>query len=87
MTVTMPAETVAASTVFIQPLAVDAVDAAAMIGRRPKTLENWRRLGIGPRYVKTDDSDQSGVVYIVSDLKKWLKERAAATDAARGSAA
>ncbi|MBD0021059.1 hypothetical protein GII33_09110 [Gordonia pseudamarae] len=87
MTVTMPVETTAAATVFIQPLAVDAIDAAAMIGRRPKTLENWRRMGVGPRYVKTDNSDQAGVIYIVDDLRRWLEERAAATDAARGSAA
>lgn len=87
MTVTMPVETTAAAMVYISPLAVGPADAAAMIGRRPKTLENWRRLGVGPRFVKTDDNDQSGVIYIVDDLRRWLEERAASADAARGSAA
>lgn len=61
----------AASAVAIEPLAVTTEDAAAMIGRRPKTLANWRTRGFGPRFVRAEETGP--VVYLVADLRAWLE--------------
>lgn len=67
-----------APVVAIRPLAVDATTAAAMVGRRPRTLEHWRRTGRGPRYVRADDGT---LVYLVADLEAWLHQAAEESDA------
>ena len=46
-------------------------EAAAMVGLAPRTLEQLRYLGDGPRYRKSGRI----VTYLASDLAKWLKQR------------
>ncbi len=49
-------------------------EVAAYLGRTPKTLRNWRCLGIGPRYIGRHD----GVRYRWSDVEAYLKEQQSA---------
>ena len=42
-------------------------DAAPLAGVAPKTLENWRTLGIGPRFIKAGRK----VLYDPADLLVW----------------
>jgi DNA-binding transcriptional MerR regulator len=46
-------------------------DLAARIGIRPKTLDNWRSLGVGPAFYRLG----SRVVYDLADVDAWLAER------------
>ena len=51
------------------PLAtVDTSNAAAILGRSPRTLEDWRCTGFGPRFIKVG----RGVRYRLSDLAAFL---------------
>jgi hypothetical protein len=44
--------------------------AAAYLGRSPRTLQNWRNnLRTGPRY----SGVRNGIRYRVSDLDAWIK--------------
>lgn len=43
------------------------VDAAPLAGVAPKTLENWRTLGLGPRFIKAGRR----VLYDPVDLRAW----------------
>jgi len=52
------------------PASMVTAEAAAYIGRDAKTLSNWRALGIGPAYVKTESR---GVLYRRVDLDAWLE--------------
>lgn len=45
-------------------------EAAAQLGVAPKTLENWRSIGRGPRYVKVG----SLVRYPQSEIDAYLKK-------------
>ena len=59
----------------IVPQTVDQFGAAAHVGVvSPKTLENWRGLGIGPRYLKLGGR----VAYRIADLDAWLDEQVVA---------
>lgn len=58
--------------VTIRPIAVDPTTAAALLGRAPKTLANWRSEGTGPRYVK----DGASILYRMVDLESWLEAHA-----------
>lgn len=58
------------STPSIAPAAMVTTEAAVYIGRDPKTLANWRSLGIGPSFVKADGG---GVLYRRVDLDAWLE--------------
>ena len=49
---------------------VDTPAAADILQLYPRTLENWRSLGRGPRYVKCGKR----VRYRVSDLLKYLED-------------
>jgi len=50
----------------------DQTEAARYLGAiNPRTLENWRVYGRGPRYLKVGDR----VVYRRRDLDAWLKTR------------
>jgi hypothetical protein len=42
-------------------------DAAPLAGVAPKTLENWRTLGVGPRFIKAGRR----VLYDPADLQAW----------------
>ena len=42
-------------------------DAAPLAGVAPKTLENWRTMGIGPRFIKAGRK----VLYDPADLLVW----------------
>jgi hypothetical protein len=56
----------------VHPKTVDQFGAAAYVGVvSPKTMENWRSLGIGPRYLKLGGR----VAYRIADLDAWLEEQ------------
>ncbi len=46
-------------------------EVAERYGLTPKTLRNWRSLGIGPRSIKAG----SKVLYRESELARWEAER------------
>lgn len=48
---------------------MDTKNAATYLGRKPKTLAQWRSANIGPRYVK-----KGRVFYYKHDLDGWLQE-------------
>ena len=50
----------------LSPLLATA-DAAPLAGVAPKTLENWRTLGLGPRFIKAGRR----VLYDPVDLLAW----------------
>ena len=50
-------------------------EAAAILGRRAKTLREWRRLGIGPASIKTGAAQSAKVVYMGRDILAWLEAR------------
>lgn len=58
----------------LQPLAVDAADAARLLSVAQSTLDNWRSLGIGPAYLRLG-SKGGRVRYRTADLKAWLEEQ------------
>ena len=58
--------------VQLTPQTVDQFGAAAYVGVvSAKTMENWRSLGIGPRYLKLGGR----VAYRIVDLDAWLEEQ------------
>ena len=48
---------------------MDTASAAAYLGRRAKTLANWRSKRVGPPFVK-----RFRVYYYKADLDAWLRE-------------
>lgn len=44
-------------------------DVAEVIGRPPRTLRQWRYLGIGPKYLKVGAT----VRYRARDVEAWLR--------------
>lgn len=59
----------------IKPLAMNAADAADMLGVSAATMCNWRRSGIGPRYIRSGRT-RSRILYRVTDLEAWLDAHA-----------
>lgn len=53
---------------------LDTKAAAPRIGVAPGTLENWRSLGLGPRFIKTAGR-KSRVLYDPADIEAWKDER------------
>lgn len=50
--------------------------AAAYLGVvTPKTLANWRSMGIGPRFVRLGKGGRAAVAYRVGHLNAWLDEQ------------
>jgi predicted site-specific integrase-resolvase len=51
-------------------------EVAEVLGRPPRTLRQWRYLGVGPKYLKVGAT----VRYRARDIEKWLEaqEREAA---------
>lgn len=52
--------------------------AAQLLGISANTLRMWRMKGLGPKYLKVDDTDKSTVLYTVWDVQEWVNERLAA---------
>lgn len=52
-----------------------AKEASPVVRVAPKTLANWRSLGIGPAYTKLSGGSGGRVRYRLSDLRKFLAER------------
>ena len=48
--------------------ALNNAQAANFLGINPKTLANWRSLGLGPNYIRYGDGPKGRVVYDMSDL-------------------
>ncbi len=53
---------------------LDTKAAAPRIGVAPATLENWRSLGIGPRFIKTAGR-KGRVLYDPADIEAWKDQR------------
>jgi len=50
---------------------VDTIGAASIAGVAPKTLENWRHIGGGPRFMKLGRK----VMYDPRDIEAWKEDR------------
>lgn len=48
---------------------LDTKEAAVIVGRKPKTLRDWRWKGIGPKW--SQDPNKK-VTYLLKDLEAWL---------------
>ncbi|MBW6528727.1 helix-turn-helix domain-containing protein [Sphingomonas sp. RHCKR7] len=46
-------------------------EAAPLIGVKPKTLMNWRVLGLGPRHIRAGGR----ISYDLSDIEAWKSAR------------
>lgn len=53
---------------------LDTKAAAPRVGVAPGTLENWRSLGVGPRFIKTAGR-RGRVLYDPADIEAWKSER------------
>lgn len=49
------------------------VEAAAMLGLQPTTLEIWRTRGKGPKFVKLGFSKQAPIRYNQDEILSWLE--------------
>lgn len=52
------------------------VEAAKLLRLSPRTLENMRVDGNGPRYYKLGVGKRAKVVYRISDLDDWVEKHA-----------
>ena len=50
-------------------------EAAPLVGVRPKTLMNWRVLGIGPKHIRAGGR----IAYDVNDIETWKAKRRVAS--------
>lgn len=50
-------------------------EASPVVRVSPKTLANWRALGIGPAYTKLSGGNGGRVRYRLADLQSFLAER------------
>lgn len=50
-------------------------EAAALIGVTPKTLNWWRHIGRGPKFIKYGTHRCAGVRYDPADIEAWKAER------------
>ncbi len=48
---------------------------ASYLGCSPWTINEWRKLGRGPRFIRLVDSKQSPVRYLRSDVDAWIKSQ------------
>jgi len=51
---------------------VSRAQAAAWLGRSPKTLEAWASVGFGPRVVRMG---RRGIGYRVGELRRWVRQQ------------
>lgn len=56
---------------------VQPADAAEYLGRKKKTLDEWRSRGTGPRFVRV----QGRIFYFVRDLDEFIAQSAATSTA------
>lgn len=54
----------------MKPL-LDTVNAAPLVGARPKTLANWRVIGVGPKFIMVGDKP----MYDPDDIAEWRASR------------
>jgi predicted DNA-binding transcriptional regulator AlpA len=60
-----------------QPRLLTTKQAADYLGSMsPRSLERWRLLGEGPRYMKIGAGKRAAVRYLTSDLDAWLEAHA-----------
>ncbi len=50
-------------------LAVTTKRAATLLDKSPRTLENWRRLGVGPRFVQMGKR----ILYPLREIDAWME--------------
>lgn len=54
---------------------IDSHAAAALIGIKKGTLETWRSLGKGPRFIKYGNTQRAGVRYQRSEVLAWIAQQ------------
>ena len=67
------------------PTLLDTPSTAKALGLRPRTLEEWRRRGGGPQFIRLS---ATCVRYSIDSLNEWISERTAtsiAQEAARAA--
>lgn len=72
----------------LRRLVVSAPEAAALLGRSPQTLKEWRMAGAGPPFGRAtgaaDDPVATGhVFYRVRDVEAWIEQRVAVEEGRR----
>lgn len=53
---------------------ISAPEAARLLSVSTNRLYEWRRDGVGPRYVKTSESQNSKILYPYKALLEWIKD-------------
>ncbi len=64
------------ATLFTARRCLDVKETGAFLGICPRTLDNWRSQGRGPRYIRVGRR----IVYRVEDLEAYLESRTVKTD-------
>lgn len=59
----------------LEPITVNASEAARLLGVTPAVLCQWRHKGVGPKYIKSCDSSKGRVLYPYKALIDWVDER------------
>jgi len=54
-----------------QPL-LSTYEAAAFLRRSARTLQGWRRDGVGPRFIRASGAGRGSVLYDPADLLAWV---------------
>lgn len=55
------------------PAVLDTNQAAAYLSVAKQTLENWRTLGQGPRYVRFGTGARAAIRYKIADLDQYIE--------------
>ena len=55
------------------PAVLDTIQAAAYLSVAKQTLENWRTLGQGPRFVRFGTGSRAAIRYKITDLDKYIE--------------
>lgn len=61
---------------------LDTIEAAPLAGASPKTLENWRTLGCGPKFIRVGRL----IRYDPDDIKDWRDARRVSSTSERAAA-
>ncbi|MBS0251079.1 MAG: helix-turn-helix domain-containing protein [Proteobacteria bacterium] len=54
------------------PVFLTTEELAAMLKKKPRTIEDWRLDGKGPEYIKLGVGTTARVLYPLSEVNKWL---------------
>ena len=57
-------------------------EAAPLIGVKPKTAENWRSLGYGPKFIRAGGK----IAYDPADIENWKADRRVSSTSQRAAA-